>query len=198
MELFLIRHGQTDDNVKGYYTGRRPTGLNATGVAQMQRTAQALARWDIPRIVCSPLERARLSARILCDAWDIPEPVSDPDWTEMDFGEASGMTYEELAERLPEALRGWADDWFGYPLPGGENGEAMYSRVVQALNRLQTGREGGRIAVVTHLGCIRFALSRLLSGSFERFWDFAVGNGGYAHVRLEGRSTELVRLAKEI
>ena len=198
MELFLIRHGQTDDNLKGYYTGRRPTGLNAEGNGQIRRTARELARFSIPDVVCSPLKRARQSARLLCDAWGVLRPVPDPDWTEMDFGDVSGLTYDELAKRLPEALQGWADDWFGYTLPGGENGEAMYARVERAIHRLLTRPGNGRVAVVTHLGCIRFALSRLLSGGPGRFWDFSVGNGGYAHLRTEGREAELVRVVEEI
>lgn len=197
MDLFLIRHGQTDDNAKGYYTGRRPTPLNAEGIAQIGRTAQALTHRDISRVICSPLERARQSAGILCGAWDAPPPVTDADWTEMDFGDASGMTHVELGERMPEALNAWGGDWFGYTLPGGENGRALYARVTRALDRL-TGQDEGCVAVVTHLGCIRFALSRLLSGGPERFWEYAVGNGGYAHVRTKGNEAELVRLVSAI
>lgn len=198
MELFLIRHGQTDDNAKGYFTGRRPTALNAEGIAQIQRTAHKLAAEGIQRVVCSPLERARQSARILCGAWGVKPPVTDPDWTEMDFGDVSGMTHDEFVEQMPETLQGWSDDWFGYTLPGGESGEAMFARVKRALIRLRTDPGNGPFAVVTHLGCIRFALCFLLFGDMERFWEFAVGNGGYAHVQTDGQEATLVQIVEEI
>ena len=83
------------------------------------------------------------------------------DWTEMDFGDVSGL-YDELAKRLPEALQGWADDWFGYTLPGGERRSDVRPR--QTPSTGCSHAQGTGVAVVTHLGCIRFALGRLLSG----------------------------------
>lgn len=198
MDLFLIRHGQTDDNAKGYYTGRRQTMLNATGERQALEVAWELEAFDITVVVCSPLMRAAQTAQALCFEWGVLEAEIDADWTEMDFGEAAGLTYEEFKRKMPEAVQAWADDWIGYTLPGGENGEALYARVKRALHRLQTDHAHERVAVVTHLGCIRFALSHLLCGGPGSFWKYSIGHGGYAHIRIENSTAKLEKLAEHL
>lgn len=196
MELFLIRHGRTEDNALKRYTGRRETALDAVGEEQAEAVAWELEPHDIRIVVCSPLMRARQTAQRLCFTWGVLEPEFDPDWTEMDFGLAAGLNYDQLNERAPEVVKGWADDWMGFTLPDGENGEALYGRVRRALKRLAREHAEERVAVVTHLGCIRFALSHLLNGGPERFWDYALGHGGYAHIHADGDGNKLVHLSE--
>lgn len=71
MDLFLIRHGQSGS---GKNLGRNsgPNGINektltATGIAEIERTAQTLKRMNIvpDAIVTSPLKHARHSAEIV-------------------------------------------------------------------------------------------------------------------------------------
>ena len=64
MAVYLIRHGETDWNRQMRLQGRRDIEMNETGIAQVRRSARALAalgvRPDV--IVASPLSRARRSA----------------------------------------------------------------------------------------------------------------------------------------
>lgn len=198
MELFLIRHGRTEDNARGRYTGRRETMLDTVGEEQAEAVAWALEPRDIRTVICSPLMRARQTAQRLCFIWGVLEPEFDADWTEMDFGLAAGLTYEELKAKAPEVVKGWADDWMGFTLPDGENGAALYGRVRRALDRLMREHAREPVAVVTHLGCIRFALSHLLHGGPERFWDHALGHGGYAHIRADEDGNKLVGLTDSL
>ena len=172
--------------------------LNATGERQAQTVARELEDCDIKVVVCSPLMRAMQTAQRLCFTWGIPEAGFDGDWTEMDFGEAAGLTHQEFEERMPEAMQAWADDWIGYTLPGGENGETLYARIKRALEKLFKNHANDRVAVVTHLGCIRFALSHLLSGGPDSFWKYSIGHGGFAHIRTDGEGATLVRLVENV
>ena len=58
-ELWLVRHGQTDWNVQGRYQGQADPPLNATGLAQAERAAEALAGRAYGAIYTSDLQRAR-------------------------------------------------------------------------------------------------------------------------------------------
>ena len=172
--------------------------LNANGEQQALRVAWELENCDITAVICGPLMRAAQTAQVLCFEWGILEAEFDSDWTEMDFGDASGLTHHEFGERMPEALQAWADDWIGYTLPGGENGEALYSRIITALERIQKDHAGESVAVVTHLGSIRFALSHLLNGGPDSFWEYSVGHGGFAQIRIENGKATLVRLMEHV
>lgn len=44
MRLWLIRHGETQANVDGLYSGHAPTPLTARGIEQAQKSAYA-ATW---------------------------------------------------------------------------------------------------------------------------------------------------------
>ncbi len=66
------------------------------------------------RIVCSPLGRARETARILARVFDIAGypcegPMPDERLTERFYGTFEGKTYEEIAREQPEAYRVYRD-----------------------------------------------------------------------------------------
>ncbi len=62
-KLVLIRHGQTDFNVKHLLPGQLPgIPLNAEGIREAQATAQAIGALPFSAIVASPLERTMQTA----------------------------------------------------------------------------------------------------------------------------------------
>ncbi len=195
MEIFLIRHGETKDNIEKRYTGRRQTMLTEKGEYDAEILAMNLEHHDIRTVVCSPLIRAMQTAQALCFNWGVLEADFDENWIEMDFGIASGLTYEEFKEKDSTAVEGWAKDWFGYTLPEGENGEEVFERVKNGIESiLNRNFKNDKVAIVTHLGCIRFALSYLLHGSHEKFWDYSINNADYAHIRVADGKVEAVRM----
>lgn len=69
MKLYLVRHGQTDWNVKKQVQGVTDIALNETGIEQAKALhEQILARGiKFDRCYASPLQRARKTAEIIVD-----------------------------------------------------------------------------------------------------------------------------------
>ena len=57
MKLYLIRHGESESNVSGYYRGRH-SALSRSGLMQAKKLARRFAKIHIDLIVSSDFERA--------------------------------------------------------------------------------------------------------------------------------------------
>jgi len=93
MEIYLIRHGQTDANSKAIIQGRVDNPLNATGKAQAKRTAEYLKQYSLKFDYCvaSPLSRAIETMHIIKEQLHIDLPTHiEPDIIEREFGELDG------------------------------------------------------------------------------------------------------------
>jgi broad specificity phosphatase PhoE len=106
MELYLIRHGETVDNVAGLYAGVRDSALTNHGVAQTECLGAFFAQENVifTHIFASPLSRAYKTAQALQAAQPMVEDgeaveiVQVPDLIERDFGSYEGKTIRARAE----------------------------------------------------------------------------------------------------
>ncbi|KAI8989772.1 phosphoglycerate mutase-like protein [Trametes punicea] len=65
--VYIVRHGETDENRHGIIQGQLDTPLNATGVHQAELAADALADVPFGAAYSSDLQRARKTAEIILD-----------------------------------------------------------------------------------------------------------------------------------
>ena len=72
MRLWLIRHGETQANVDGLYSGHAPTPLTARGIEQAQNLHTLLHDVSFDLVLCSELERAQHTARRVLSDRQLP------------------------------------------------------------------------------------------------------------------------------
>ena len=184
--VLFIRHAATAWT-GARYCGRSDPPLSRSGRRAAERLARSLdALAPDVRIVSSPLRRALETAEPIARALGGPPEVDDR-WREADFGEAEGLTFDELQARWPELasslLAGRTDvDW-----PGGERHRDLAARVQSAWSDLTATAPGARhTIVVSHGGPLRVAVGlatgepaaafpALLPGSIARFVRSASG-----------------------
>lgn len=158
LNIYLVRHGQTDSNAGGVLQGHLPTPLNAVGRAQAVRLATRLAaiRPAIEALVTSDLRRAVETAEPIERALALTA-TREERWRERAFGSFEGKTVGDT--EVWRAASGTLDP------PGAEAIGALEARVASALEDLalrQAGRQA--VAVVTHGGVLRTALHLLATG----------------------------------
>lgn len=101
MRLFLVRHGETVDNVAGLFAGSRDSALTAHGVLQIQRLASHLADTVFAtHIFSSNLQRAVMTAEAVQAAQAAIRPPSHdlavvqlPELREKHFGSGEGVKF---------------------------------------------------------------------------------------------------------
>jgi alpha-ribazole phosphatase len=65
MKLWLVRHGETEANVAGLYSGHAPTPLTPRGVAQARALGERLRAVPFDKVFCSELARTGTTADLL-------------------------------------------------------------------------------------------------------------------------------------
>ena len=165
-KLILIRHGQTDSNVKKRYRGFRDVDINATGKMQARRLAKRLAREKIHKVYASDRRRAIDTARIALKDFKV-ETV--PALREMHFGIFEGLTFNEIMRRYPRDYKKWLNDPFRVVIPKGESLGQARKRVTGALKEIIRRHPNKTIAVVSHGGAISLFLTSVFKSPAATF-----------------------------
>lgn len=152
--LLFVRHGATEWNAEGRLQGQEDIALSAEGRRQAAALAPLVARLRPEQVVCSDLQRAQETARLLA----YPAPELEPRLREADLGAWTGLRSADLRARAGEQYRAWRAG--RYAPPNAESWAALRARVDAVLTELQ-GRAGATL-VVTHGGVIRAACALLI------------------------------------
>ena len=139
MELYLIRHGETEWSRARRHTGRTDLPLSPAGEAEAKALGQHLRGLEVDRVLSSPLTRATATAQLagFGDRVELTDTL-----LEFDYGDYEGLTSAEIRATHP----GW--DLFRDGCPGGETVEAAAARARKLLDSLIDTE--GRIMLFSH------------------------------------------------
>ncbi len=150
-ELWCVRHGETEWSRMHRHTGRTDLLLTPAGEEAARGLAPRLAGIDFDLVLTSPLRRARHTAELA--GFPHAEPVDDA--REWDYGEAEGITTQEVRASRP----GWTLWRDG--APGGEDPAAVGARCDRLVARVRV--PGVRRALlVAHAHLLRVLTARWL------------------------------------
>jgi broad specificity phosphatase PhoE len=130
----------------------------AGNVEQAHTLAAELTKLPLAAVYTSPLARAAETARIVAEAHSLT-PVDVEALREIDFGEADGLTFDDLPADLQHGL---LREPTMVRFPGGETYSELQDRVCAALDGIVAEHSAATVAVITHAGPIRAALGRWL------------------------------------
>lgn len=159
--MLVWRHGRTSWNLADRYQGQVDIELDAVGIAQAERAAEALATLQPAAILSSDLRRAADTAAALGRRTGL-RPVLDKALRETYAGDWQGLTMAEIAQRDPVDFQAWRA---GQPVRRGggeletEVAERALAAITPAVDRLAPG---GLLVVATHGGCARVTLGAML------------------------------------
>ena len=192
MDLYLVRHGETESNKQKRYQGWTESPLSTLGIRQAEMVGFFLAAQKIEGLYSSDLKRAVNTARVIGVSSGL-EPVVTPLLREIHFGEWEGQTFNEIEKTWGNEISAWLDDPFHVAPPGGETLGQVCARMHSFLEQL-AGQvsEGKRIAAVTHGGSIRALLYQVLNLDHSSFWDIKIDNASVSLLRKEGDCFKVV------
>ena len=142
LELWLVRHGETEHSRDGRMAGWIDVPLTSRGEEQARALRALLDGQAFDGVWSSDLQRAIASARL---AWG--EPRADQRLREISFGSLENEQWTSIDERHREALIRFA----GFDAPGAETLEQARGRVDAFLADLPAGRH----LLFSHGGVIR-------------------------------------------
>ncbi len=167
MIIYIVRHGQTEENIQRMLQGHLPGTLTEKGKEQIRTAAERLSQEDVPfrRIVTSDLKRAVDSANIIAERLSLPV-VPMKMLRERDWGNYTGMP-------LPEALDKYKKDgkWM-FPDGSAESEEEIFQRAKDALKELKERYRDDAIIVVTHGQFARNLIAARFNSSYHEVTTF--------------------------
>ena len=154
--------------------GQLDAPLDATGVRQADRVAEALRGEMIDHIIASDLQRTMCTAAPLARLLGKPI-VPEPGLRERCFGEFQGHTYADIGQLWPEGAARWRQRDLQFAPKGGESLIEFNARCVAAAERLCTAYAGATMVWFTHggvLDCLYRAATRI-ELDVPRSWPLA-------------------------
>nr|WP_246821316.1 bifunctional RNase H/acid phosphatase [Corynebacterium sp. HMSC27B11] len=197
--LLLLRHGQTELNRDGKYSGRGNPELTDLGKKQIAHAARHISeRGDVDVILSSPLGRCQETARAAAEALGMGKNAitTDEAIIEMDFGAWEGRRFVEIQEDHPEEHR----ECFNYATAaphGGESPEQVYRRVSEFVDRVIAEYPGKTVLVVTHMMPIKSVLRRALGTGGEIYRSLHLDVASLSVADFLPNGAGVVRLVNE-
>jgi alpha-ribazole phosphatase len=195
--LYLIRHGEVEGAGAGRFFGHTDVGLSETGIRQVQALAQQIGSEPIDAVYASDLRRARDSAEPLARARGTA-PIVLPAFREMAMGRWEGLTFRQIRDCEPDALRQWLANVTTFPFPGGESLEDLRARVLPALGEVLARHAERRIALVAHGGTNRVILAEALGLPLGHVLRLAQDYAGFSVVEYRGESAVVHTLNQRV
>jgi len=198
IDLWLVRHGETDWNRELRFQGHLDAPLNALGLQQAQRLGAHLAGLPPRPLLASDLLRTRQTAEPLAGQWQTPA-LPDSLWREQAFGVIEGLTLDEIQQRHPEIVHGWRRHDPDFAPQGGESRRQFHARVMLAVQSLvdRCLQEGWRSTIVVSHGGVLDMIYRSATGqALGEPRECPIPNAGLNHVRTDGKRFEIVQWAQ--
>jgi 2,3-bisphosphoglycerate-dependent phosphoglycerate mutase len=172
MLLVLVRHGQSDWNLKNLFTGWKDPGLTEQGIAEAKAAGEKLKqggyRFDVA--FTSDLKRAQDTLDIMLDKLGQTDllVIKNKALNERDYGELTGLNKDDARQRWgEEQVHIWRRS-FDIAPPGGESLKDTATRVLPYFEKeiLPRVLKGERALVSAHGNSLRALIMALenLSG----------------------------------
>ncbi len=184
LDLLIVRHGETDGNLRPTALGITDLPLNERGRRQAQSLARVFKLEKPDVIYMSTLSRAVETAETIAKEHGMtPEPMLD--LCERNFGLWENLAVDEIRVRYEEEYHAWQQDIVNYQIPGGESARVHNERLTRMMDDIIRRHQGEKVMLVTHLGCIRHLLAYLLGMGIEGSWRFSLKPGTFCRLQVD-------------
>jgi broad specificity phosphatase PhoE len=171
--LWLIRHAEVEARYQSVFAGRIDMELSERGRQQAAMLAGYLHQQRFDALYASPMNRVRqtLAPFLLNGA---PKPIIMSDLREVDFGDWTGFTWEQVESRFGISPYAWLEQLERGGIDNAECAAAFRARLEPCLRQILAKHSGQQIAIACHGGVIRMLLAILLDWPFSKLAAFEI------------------------
>lgn len=174
-KIILIRHGQTEWNLKGRYQGQSDIALSEKGKEQARQLAENFPVNTVDAFYASDLNRAMDTAAAVASSFHQEvQPVKE--LREIHFGKWEGLTYQEICAGWPKESKNFFSDPEQADIPDGETFTEVQNRGVQAVLKIAALHPEQTVAITAHGGILRTILAEALHMPMQYMWTMRQDN----------------------
>lgn len=180
-KLILVRHGQSEWNALGQWTGWTDVNLNDQGRLDAKQAGKAIQDIKLDKAYTSALSRAQQTLQEIKEITGqyTLETIISAQLNERNYGDLTGKNKWKIKEEYgEEQFTKWRRSW-DEPIPNGESLKDVYARVIPyyqktILPELLTGKN---IIIAAHGNSLRALVKYLEHISDEDVAKLEVGLG---------------------
>ena len=190
-KILLIRHGDTE-YVDEALAGRIDSPLNAEGIEQSHRVAEALKHLSIEAIYASPLKRTQQTAQPLAKFLNLNVKINH-ELNQVNFGEWQGLSFDELIQDPNWKI--FQENPALAKIPGGEDGFMVRERVSTAILKLIANHpQNAIIAIFSHGSIIRHTISHFIGLPLENLNKIRIAPASISTLSIKSGLGKLLHL----
>jgi broad specificity phosphatase PhoE len=188
--LLLIRHAEVEARYQGVFGGRIDMELSPRGHEQAAALAKYLHGKPLGAIYASPMKRVlQTLAPLLVNG--APKPIILPDLREVDFGDWTGLAWEEVQASFGISPFTWLEQLECDGIANAECAETLRDRVETCLRQILAAHAGQPVVIACHGGIIRVLLAILLRWPLARLGAFEIDYASLTRVLVRPQRAEL-------
>lgn len=200
--LILVRHGESEWNEKGLWTGWTDVGLTEKGKEEAKKAAHEIKDVPVDVAFTSDLKRAHDTLTIILHELgkDQITVTVAPELKEKSYGDLAGKNKWELKEKYgEEQWMKWRRAW-NEPIPNGETLKIVYERVVPYYTDhiLPLLEQGKNVIVAAHGNSIRALLKYLESISDEDIAGIEFPTGTALIFQIDEKGTIISKTVRKV
>ena len=187
--LYLIRHAESEGNVRGIAQGQADYPLTENGISQATLRAHNLKDVSFAAAFSSDLSRAQQTAEIIAAEHELVVTSSEL-LRERNFGRYNGASEDALITELKalldeqqELIKAGKPE---VPHPDLETTDTMVSRVFRFLREVALAYQGQNVLVVSHSNVMRNVLVRLGFAEHHELGSGVLANTCYVVLESDG------------
>lgn len=195
-QLFLIRHGETDNNKAHIIQGRSlDASINELGKAQAEAICEAMRPYEIQKLVASGLVRTHQTIQPLALQRKL-EVEKYPELDEIDFGDLEGKVFTEIQDQISELSDQWKSGNVDFAPAHGESPRQTFERANQKVKEVLQRSEAESIVFMIHGRLTRILLSEWLGYGLKNMHKIEHQNGAINHLTWHDGIFKAVELNK--
>jgi 2,3-bisphosphoglycerate-dependent phosphoglycerate mutase len=178
--LTLVRHGRSEWNDKGLWTGFTDVSLVEQGRQEAKKAAKALKGLPIDLAYTSLLKRAQETLSIILNELKLSVPVAkDFALNERNYGIYTGKNKWEVKEAVGEKVFQEIRRSWDYPIPDGESLKQVYERVIPYYEKeiLPKLKENKNVIIAASGNSLRALIKYLEHIPDESISEVEIGTG---------------------
>lgn len=188
--LWLVRHAEVEARYQRVFGGRIDMNLSPRGQAQAARLSDYLKNHSLHAVYTSPMKRVQQTFEPLRQG-GAPEPMVMPEFREVDFGDWTGHSWEEVQEKFGVSPYHWLDQLDREGIRNAESAGKLRQRVQPALEHVLRSHPRQQVAIVCHGGVIRMILALLLGLPFKSMSMFEIEYASLTRLGFERGQVQL-------
>lgn len=185
VELWLMRHGETEWSLSGAHTSTTDIPLTDHGRKRAEELRDFLKNTQFAKVFVSPAQRAQETCQI---AGFGGQAVTLDLLREWNYGEAEGKTTKEMRTIYGPDWSVWKND-----LIGGEHVDAVGHRADEVIRQAGEGvKDGDKVALFAHAHILRILAARWIGLEARGGRLFALGTGAVSVLGWERENAVII------